>query len=121
MEGAKGGAGESGVGGGQGLDERFAGEGAVLVRHALLALQRAAEELQAVVPPDLVLVGRSEHQRQVGHDAVGQFGEGEDFVGGGILFGGRRNRILGKEHAVRFHRPAPLLHRIGQSRGVIYD
>ena len=94
VEGAKGRAGEGGVRGGQRIDERFPGEGAVLVRHAVLALERAAEELQAVVPPDLVLVGRPEHPRQVAHDAVGQFGQGEEFVGGGIAVRRFRKTVL---------------------------
>ena len=121
MEGAKGRTGEGGVGVSQGLDERFPGEGTVLVRRAVLALEHAAEKLQAVVPPDLVLVRRRKHPRQIGHDAVGQFGQGEDFVGGGIPFGGCGSRIVGQESAFLFHRFQPFLHRIGQSRGGIHD
>ena len=120
MEGAKGRAGEGGVGGGQCFDERLAGEGAVLVRHAVLALERAAEELQAVVPPDLVLVRRREHPRQVGHDAVGQFWQGKEFVRGGVLLSGRGSRILGNERPFRFHHSPPFLHRVDNIRNVIH-
>ena len=120
MEGAEGGAGECGVRGSQRFDERFPGEGAVLVRHAVLALECASEELQTVVPPDLVFVRRSEHPRQVGHNAVGQFRKGEEFVGGGILFSSG-SRIVGQERPIRFYRFAPLLYRDSQSRGNIQD
>ena len=97
MEGAEGGAGEGGVGGGERHGKRLAGEGAVGVRHAVRPLQRAAEKLQAVVPPDLVLVFRLEHPCKIAHDAVGQFGQGEEFVCGGVALRRRGRRIVGKE------------------------
>ena len=113
MEGAEGRAGEGGVGGGERHGKRLAGEGAVGVRHAVLALQRAAKELQAVVPPDLVLRGRPEHPRKVGHDAVGQFGQGEELVGGGVPLGRRGRRVLEEEVAARRQRLPPFLRRGG--------
>ena len=103
--------GERHVRGGERHGKRLAGEGAVLVRHAVRPFQRAAEELQAVVPPDLVLRGRPEHPRQVGHDAFGQFGQGEELVGGGIPLGRRGRRIIGEEVAGRRQRLPPFPRR----------
>ena len=94
MQGAEGRAGEGGAGGVQGADERRAGKRAVGVRHAVRPLQRTAEKLQAVVPPDLVLVRRCERSRQIGDQPVRQFRQREELVGRGVAVRRLRQDVL---------------------------